>query len=196
MNALKSIATKITLITSIIFSTASHAEIVTMVAEWEDTLDGKYVATGLLTFDTKDYNGYGLIGGLFELNVEVIIPDSENLFVAEFSTEDFSEVLLHDSEYSSLDFSPEAGNLIGTQILIDYLDPFLYFSGDFNIFSFNGGPNGYQPNFWESSTVNTLVNLDLQFVATRLENVEAVPVPAAAWLFGSALVGLGLVRRK
>ena len=26
--------------------------------------------------------------------------------------------------------------------------------------------------------------------------VSAVPVPAAAWLFGSALLGLGVVRRK
>lgn len=32
---------------------------------------------------------------------------------------------------------------------------------------------------------------------TRLtDSVSAVPVPAAAWLFGSAIMGLGLVRRK
>ena len=32
---------------------------------------------------------------------------------------------------------------------------------------------------------------------TRLTgSVSAIPVPAAAWLFGSAIMGLGLVRRK
>ncbi|MAV76063.1 MAG: hypothetical protein CBD32_03250 [Actinobacteria bacterium TMED172] len=30
----------------------------------------------------------------------------------------------------------------------------------------------------------------------RITTTNAIPIPAAAWLFGSALVGLGLVRKK
>ena len=37
---------------------------------------------------------------------------------------------------------------------------------------------------------------ELFFTATRLENIEAVPVPAAAWLFGSALAGLSVIRKN
>lgn len=37
--------------------------------------------------------------------------------------------------------------------------------------------------------------LDLQIVVSNVQ-APTVPVPAAAWLFGSALAGLGLVRRR
>ncbi|MDB4431443.1 VPLPA-CTERM sorting domain-containing protein [Pseudomonadales bacterium] len=39
------------------------------------------------------------------------------------------------------------------------------------------------------------VNLESGITGNNFE-VSAVPVPAAAWLFGSALLGLGVVRRK
>lgn len=39
-------------------------------------------------------------------------------------------------------------------------------------------------------------NYDRYSWAVRAGDVSLVPVPAAAWLFGSALVGLGLVRRQ
>ena len=36
---------------------------------------------------------------------------------------------------------------------------------------------------------------DYRIIGVQVE-VAAVPVPAAAWLFGSALLGLGCIRRK
>ena len=48
---------------------------------------------------------------------------------------------------------------------------------------------GFQANYY--SKVNSYYSW-----AVRAGDVSLVPVPAAAWLFGSALVGLGLVRRK
>ena len=38
--------------------------------------------------------------------------------------------------------------------------------------------------------------LDMDIVSFGISNSTVVPVPAAAWLFGSALAGLGVVRRK
>ena len=41
-----------------------------------------------------------------------------------------------------------------------------------------------------------LAQIQKKFGGLGVQVVSEVPVPAAAWLFGSALVGLGLVRRK
>lgn len=46
------------------------------------------------------------------------------------------------------------------------------------------------------STENVFPDSGVFYDNINASNVSAVPVPAAAWLFGSALVGLGVVRRK
>lgn len=53
--------------------------------------------------------------------------------------------------------------------------------------------NGFY-NIWTDSSFANAIEVTPSFVSGH---VEAVPVPAAAWLFGSALLtGAGLVRRK
>jgi len=46
------------------------------------------------------------------------------------------------------------------------------------------------------STIFSCVCVDAGISGSIFSNASAVPVPAAAWLFGSALLGLGVVRRK
>jgi hypothetical protein len=202
MNILKSIVTKTTLITSLMFSTVSQADVVTMIVEWSD--GGKYFANGLLSFDPDILSDEGnidfLTQGDFEIDFQVSVPSADWMGPS-FTTEDFSDLILHgptdfsDVSSTPLDFSPAAGNLIGTQI---FTDPELSGEGgDFNIFSVESGfPSGIDPNRWRSDIVDNAANAELIFTVTRLENVEAVPIPAAAWLFGSALVGLGVLRKK
>ena len=60
----------------------------------------------------------------------------------------------------------------------------------FTVFGLDGNDNPIQADFYEFST-NCSVNDSCAFTRT----VSAVPLPAAAWLFGSALAGLGFVRK-
>ena len=52
--------------------------------------------------------------------------------------------------------------------------------------------NGSYANFSSSYTSD----IKHWAIGVTLSRPSAVPIPAAAWLFGSALIGLGLVRRK
>ncbi len=59
----------------------------------------------------------------------------------------------------------------------------------------------FSPSLVEASMVSGVVafisNANSGALATTISGtVSAVPVPAAAWLFGSALLGLGVVKRK
>ena len=75
-------------------------------------------------------------------------------------------------------------------------------TGEFNFYAPNAETGAVLPNVWMtgfemySYSEGVVDRGELFFTATRLENIEAVPVPAAAWLFGSALAGLSVIRRK
>ncbi|MBK7522275.1 MAG: VPLPA-CTERM sorting domain-containing protein [Gammaproteobacteria bacterium] len=66
-----------------------------------------------------------------------------------------------------------------------YCGPWVY------CFGLDGNDNPIQADFYEFSTNCSRVNDSCAFTRT----VSAVPLPAAAWLFGSALAGLGFVRK-
>ena len=51
----------------------------------------------------------------------------------------------------------------------------------------------------ELNGANTLAYYNIQkndHVSLASNRVAAVPLPASAWLFGSALLGLGVIKRK
>jgi hypothetical protein len=231
MGILKTIATKTTLITLLMFSGVTHAELVTMIAEWKSNTSfaegeissgvGEVSASGTLTFDTDDLNSSddpsSLGEGYFDLNFEVFIGDE---VIATLSAPNINQVILHKYDGTPLDFSPEAGNLIGSQIITGYPDGIfsgtmseasdpVYIeqvlansTGEFNFYAPNAETGAVLPNVWMtgfemySYSEGVVDRGELFFTATRLENIEAVPVPAAAWLFGSALAGLSVIRKN
>ena len=232
MNIIKTIVTKTTLITLLMFSGVAHAELVTMIAEWRSNtsfaegeispgLVGQVSASGTLTFDTDDLissnNPSSLGEGYFDLNFEIFIGDE---MIATLGAPNINEVILGKYDGTPLDFSPEAGNLIGSQIITGYPDGIfsgtmseasdpVYIeqvlansTGEFNFYAPNAETGAVLPNVWMtgfqmySYGEGVVDRGELFFTATRLENIEAVPVPAAAWLFGSALAGLGVLRKR
>ena len=77
---------------------------------------------------------------------------------------------------------------------------FDFFSMDFvaipppgsSILDIGVGPGGD----WQDGAIDALPILNVTYVGAQV-NVNAVPVPAAVWLFGSGLIGLvGIARRK
>jgi len=68
-----------------------------------------------------------------------------------------------------------------------------------NVTSFSGtvSSGGVAPaNPYSLTILATVTHTDAQQISQFDAVLTAVPVPAAAWLFGSALLGLGIVRRK
>ena len=54
--------------------------------------------------------------------------------------------------------------------------------------------SGFENNYYTLIFENSLD--DMAFVSSAGMNVSSVPVPAGAWLFGSALIGLTGIKRK
>lgn len=81
----------------------------------------------------------------------------------------------------------------GDNIFDDALDTALFSFNISNIAlsqtAFLGGGEAIFARFTNNGT-------DTAFVSTTVSAVSSVPVPAAAWLFGSALFGAGALRRK
>jgi hypothetical protein len=87
-----------------------------------------------------------------------------------------------------------AGNISGNSATVMSADPFDYFAVHFGqhelFFHFLTSTNSFTINIIKGKAAG-LSNYRLY------ENPEAVTVPAAVWLFGSALTGLfGVTRRK
>ena len=75
-------------------------------------------------------------------------------------------------------------------------------TGEFNFYAPNAEAGAILPNVWMvgfemySHSEGLVDSGELFFTATRLENVEAVPLPAGIYLFLSGLAGLGLMRSR
>lgn len=86
---------------------------------------------------------------------------------------------------------------LGTELIGQSIGGGLFFggdplssTGDFNLFG-AGGSVPYGVNYF------TLVTVSGEMLRVTSMSPSAVPVPAAAWLFGSGLIGLiGVARRK
>jgi hypothetical protein len=64
---------------------------------------------------------------------------------------------------------------------------------DFNVFSVTGAPQGWEPNVFRTASGTGDPETGGYF---ELTSFAPVPIPAAAWLFGSALLGLGVLKHK
>lgn len=74
------------------------------------------------------------------------------------------------------------------EISANFNDPNVNFPGDLMSFGHQG--------FEEFSAINTWPHDYTISITGDVSEVSQVPVPAAVWLFGSALVGLGAIGRK
>jgi hypothetical protein len=78
-----------------------------------------------------------------------------------------------------------------TALSLSVIDSYLLNAGqDYRLYMRASGGSGPFDGEWHESVVG------FDFDATITATTTAVPVPAAAWLFGSALAGLGWMRRK
>ena len=101
-------------------------------------------------------------------------------------------------DLSSFDFSYNSGDLIPRDVGISVVtslgqtvDSTLSLVGDFALDTYDAtGQFSDIVSFTITNLSGTTMAVD-NFVVTA-----AVPIPAAAWLFGSALAGLGWLRRK
>lgn len=132
------------------------------------------LASGIVVWDNSfqfynaAINGYQLVSGRFTLTIT-----------------DSSSNALALTDASSLGLDPNLGGMLNI-------------AGDFNanmLFTINGSP---AIQWYDSANNNPINQLSTSFSSAWFYTPPAaVPVPAAAWLFGSALVGLvGLGRRK
>jgi hypothetical protein len=79
--------------------------------------------------------------------------------------------------------------LLATDVLnVDYVNEIGYLG-----IVATGGMDIGRINLWDGNTVNHTQGVDDIEVFV---NSPVVPIPAAAWLFGSALLGLGVVKRR
>lgn len=128
------------------------------------------------------------------LRVEDLFPYTEATLVSQFTTQ------LDSAEFLDMAFS-QVGGQANTSGLISVLQTDCHntyicdgptqiqFGETLDLIAFVGGANGDEG----------VVIGALSFGLTRTQNIgpSAVPVPAAAWLFGSGLLGLvGVARRK
>jgi hypothetical protein len=98
-------------------------------------------------------------------------------------------------ELDSLD--AESNGELFTGQVIGYLEGGAIISQDFSTI----GTINFDQTWVDLTSIDILFNLTsgpATFVVPSVDNItlQAVPVPAAVWLFGSALVGLGWFRRK
>lgn len=141
-----------------------------------------------LTFNLVDvvFDDGGIAAGSFDFETDTRTYSNININVSGGDQSDFS--------YSDADFyasysgllvmlhylpGGETQRLIGLQYespLASGTIPFIYRTSEALL---TGDPNNPA---WERLTVSG--------------SVSTVPIPAAAWLFGSALLGLGIVKRK
>ena len=200
MNILKLIVTKITLIALLIVSTVSQAAPVTLngMGIQKQWIDYEGISGDMPDFvwgnsDTESANSIGLYvefangieGSIVYTGVSSYWnSDGEDEFGTLISAtgffQDYTRLhFLYNTEYTT-DYGSGAlpiawiGNPstpFGSNIELDYNEQ--GFNSQFRI----------SDNGWNSVQITTYSS-------------SAVPVPAAAWLFGSALAGLGVVRRK
>ena len=103
------------------------------------------------------------------------------------------------SEYIISTISDQVNDINYSAYLDGWGDEYTYGSGDNfapHDFSFDLNNDGYENPDGNGNAYSAYVSdHGLSSINYAFINTE-VPVPAAAWLFGSALAGLGVVRRK
>jgi hypothetical protein len=113
-----------------------------------------------------------------------------------------SQVWWEDFELAS-DFAVAIGDSLGTPNGEDgFLSPSFAYSAVPTVFGggeWEGRPEGLEVNSWDTSEgwVGTTAPIPYDYEWTyAVATPSAVPIPAAAWLFGSALLGLGAIKRR
>lgn len=94
------------------------------------------------------------------------------------------------------DFAVALGDSLGTPNSNGYMSPSFAYSAVPTMFG-SGVGEGMEMNSWdvEWGWVGTTTNVPYDYEWTYAV-VSEVPIPAAAWLFGSAILGLGVIKRR
>ncbi|MDD2759169.1 MAG: hypothetical protein PHH11_02625 [Methylomonas sp.] len=135
---------------------------------------GLVTSYGTVFFYPSSGLSYGASNGRIELNT-----DTEMVFTRDGNTKEFS--LYVDGK--------KAGSFIDNQ-------SYAVFSSEHKVMHFfEDDPWGgdYHPG---PGTVNSLRIWDGALSATEVANINAVPLPGAFWLLGSALAGMGLLGKR
>ncbi|MEM7081607.1 MAG: VPLPA-CTERM sorting domain-containing protein [Pseudomonadota bacterium] len=181
----------------------------TIYVHWDDFAYDPDPAPAL-TDGTPDVNSYGVaIAGVTANNPTTLVTSTENLYTpagpANFTVSVIADVLLDESangvtvalQLATLGTQLDASSVfltdgVNSPIIPDSAES--SFSAGFTewlfLWNLDADVSTYFFNF--SSMTN---NLSLAAVSVDI-GPSPVPVPAAVWLFGSALLGLGAMRKK
>ena len=168
------------------FITSRVANAAPVVVDFEEP--GLPASPGEVTsFESQDFLFDVGVGGLFW------VSDGSNpsLTIGNYETVEISATMGSTFSLDSLDLA----TIFQTVTVIGHLSGGGTIQADRLTEGFDLVTNPFDSS-WSSLSKVSIVNSNSQGI--RLDNVSltAVPVPAAAWLFGSALAGLGILRRR
>ena len=146
---------------------------------------------------------YNVTGGTFSNIGTVNLDGANHTFSGSIGSSGFSSVLFNlggsvggDVQSTESTFTVGVGDVTNFSL-------YKQLSGNIYDFIANGTNLGSLPNNGNSWTLSTWIStgnyalrIDGTDNSTYAGAVSAVPLPAAAWLFGSAFLGLGALRRK
>jgi len=182
------------------------------------TVVGNSIFFSPTTFSAESLNADGVVTATQTLNIDVTVNDGSSYVITEFQLAELGDYLLTGSSstadasgrlqvtsktttcgfFSCLDSEIfTAGPLTTTGVLTEWMAS----AGiDFSDTAGWGSDTDVEAQIQNVLTANSTVNGESAFVQKKFEGVglvvTVIPVPAAVWLFGSALGLLGWMRLR
>ena len=127
-----------------------------------------------------------------------ITPTSADFLSFSFTSSNGSYTVPGDGDFLEI-FAPSTGPFpvnVGTaDAFIDWTGTRSYFVTATEIF--NSFLSGNEDATWASRLADgTIIEAGLSYTWTRVDDVAAVPIPGAVWLFLTAMAGFGFFRKK
>jgi len=192
---MKGLFTTLFIVVGITFSGVSFA-VTTTVIDFEELADGPIEAPII----SKGFILDPAVSGVNPVIDSTFFPGKKMIFCG-WCTDGVEGISIYSQAGVSFELDSLDAESNGEQLFTGQVIGYLEGGGTISQAISTIGTINFDQTWVNLTSIDVLFNLTsgpASFVVPALDNItlQAVPVPAAAWLFGSALAGLGWLRRK